>query len=154
MRWAEIPETDGDYWVSDEGQVWSRPRRGTSGGLLTPYWDSEGYLRVSLYTGERRIGKVHRLMLEAFVGPDDGRQCRHLDGDRANNRLENLVWGTPSENMKDRVRHGNDQQASQSECIHGHPFDEENTYVRSNGWRVCRTCQCERMRQRRMKGVV
>jgi hypothetical protein len=33
-------------------------------------------------------------------------QCRHLDGDPANNRLDNLRWGTPIENAQDRKRHG------------------------------------------------
>jgi hypothetical protein len=33
-------------------------------------------------------------------------QCRHLDGDRANNRASNLAWGTPRANYEDAVLHG------------------------------------------------
>jgi hypothetical protein len=33
-------------------------------------------------------------------------ECRHLDGNRANNHLSNLCWGTPSDNDDDRRRHG------------------------------------------------
>jgi hypothetical protein len=33
-------------------------------------------------------------------------QCRHLDGNRSNNRLDNLAWGTPLENGADKARHG------------------------------------------------
>jgi hypothetical protein len=33
-------------------------------------------------------------------------ECRHLDGNPANNRLENLAWGTDKENGQDRIRHG------------------------------------------------
>jgi hypothetical protein len=33
-------------------------------------------------------------------------ECRHLDGNRTNNRLENLRWGTSQENAEDRHRHG------------------------------------------------
>ena len=50
---------------------------------------------------------VHRLVLEAFVGPcPEGQECRHLNGDPGDNRLENLVWGSPLENSLDMVKHG------------------------------------------------
>ncbi len=69
---------------------------------------STGYPQVGL----RRDGKaytrhVHRLILETFIGPcPEGMECRHLDGDSVNNRLDNLKWGTHSENMQDSIRHG------------------------------------------------
>lgn len=62
--------------------------------------------------GLKRIGHnipllVHRLVLEAFVGPcPGGMECRHLDGNPRNNNLSNLKWGTRSENQQDSVRHG------------------------------------------------
>lgn len=34
-------------------------------------------------------------------------ECRHLDGNKQNNHISNLKWGTHKENMKDRVTHGN-----------------------------------------------
>ena len=50
---------------------------------------------------------VHRLVLEAFVGPCPvGMEARHLDGDPTQCRLSNLSWGTHSENMLDRTKHG------------------------------------------------
>ncbi|WP_439621469.1 HNH endonuclease signature motif containing protein [Gemmata sp.] len=63
---------------------------------------------MELYrAGKRRRVNVHRLILEAFVGPCPlGMETRHLDGDRLNNRLDNLAWGTPAENAADRIRHG------------------------------------------------
>ena len=67
-----------------------------------------GYPTVNLSDGVgKRRWYVHRLVLEAFVGPrPEGMACRHLDGDRANNRVENLAWGTYSENERDKLRHG------------------------------------------------
>ena len=51
-------------------------------------------------------GFVHRLVLEAFVEPANGRVCRHLDGTRTNNALSNLKWGTAKENSADAKNHG------------------------------------------------
>lgn len=59
-------------------------------------------------SGDRRPRVVHRLMLLAFVGPcPPGYEARHLDANRSNNTLSNVVWGTKEENAADRIRHGN-----------------------------------------------
>jgi DNA-binding transcriptional regulator YiaG len=111
----DIPGFAG-YRVSAEGVVWScrthDPLRPFSGvwkrralGLTT-----NGYLYVVMSPSPkavRKLRQVHRLVLEAFVGPcPEGMEARHLDGDKRNNRLENLCWGTPKENASDRERHG------------------------------------------------
>lgn len=50
---------------------------------------------------------VHRLVLETFVGPcPEGMECRHRDGNKENNFLENLLWGTKLENARDKHKHG------------------------------------------------
>ncbi|MFV0400614.1 MAG: HNH endonuclease signature motif containing protein [Oscillospiraceae bacterium] len=50
---------------------------------------------------------VHKLVLEAFVGVrPEGMVCRHLNGNSLDNRLLNLCWGTPQENVRDSIRHG------------------------------------------------
>jgi hypothetical protein len=57
--------------------------------------------------GTYKTFRVHRLVLEAFVGPcPDGMEARHLSGDPADNRLENLEWGTRADNRADIDRHG------------------------------------------------
>lgn len=49
----------------------------------------------------------HRIVLEIFHGPcPPGHEARHLDGDRTNNAADNLAWGTPVENARDKERHG------------------------------------------------
>lgn len=77
---------------------------------LSPSRDAYGYHRARLCNGSGwRDVKVHRLVLEAFSpNPDPKRltDVRHLDGNKDNNRLDNLCWGTPKENGEDKVRHG------------------------------------------------
>lgn len=74
-----------------------------SPGKSTPY----GHLKLNLGTGSGRSRWVHRLVLQAFVGPPtEGQVARHLDGNPTNNALGNLAWGSPSENNADMVAHG------------------------------------------------
>jgi hypothetical protein len=117
-RWAPIPGHAG-YDVSDKGRVrswWHRRCQGPAlrDGVAMVIGDNfrvlrlgctpNGYTHVHL----RRVTRlVHALVLEAFVGPrPKGQQCRHLDGNRQNNSLENLAWGTCQENAADRDAHG------------------------------------------------
>jgi hypothetical protein len=57
--------------------------------------------------GKVRSRRVHILVLRAFVGPPPfGHESRHLDGNPANPRLDNLCWGTHKENEADKKVHG------------------------------------------------
>lgn len=58
--------------------------------------------------GKARSYYVHRLVLEAFVGPcPEGMEARHFpDRDPTNNCVWNLGWGTHTQNMADREQHG------------------------------------------------
>jgi hypothetical protein len=62
---------------------------------------ARGYKVVILQRPGARISKrVHRAVLEAFVGSCPPRhEASHLDNDPFNNRLENLAWETAKENM-------------------------------------------------------
>src|SRR5262245_569868 len=57
----------------------------------------------------------------------------------------NLRWATKREQALNR----DDYNKRKTHCRNGHPFDIENTLIRSNGERVCRTCTRERMRMKR-----
>jgi predicted XRE-type DNA-binding protein len=113
-RWLPVAGHEGLYEVSDQGRVKSLPRQtrsGLRGGkVLKPRFKSNGYLQVGLHReGVMRTETVHTLVLTAFVGSrPEALQCCHSDGDPANNRLENLRWGTAKENIADKLKHGTD----------------------------------------------
>lgn len=67
----------------------------------------DGHTRVSLYrNGESDRVLIHRIVLTAFDRPAcDGEQGRHRDGNPRNNRVDNLCWGTQSENWDDSREH-------------------------------------------------
>lgn len=110
--WKQIVGFEG-YEVSDLGNVRSWRSKNGRGfakvpSLLKPSNISgKPYLRVSLYKdGRPQIFRLHRLVLEAFVGPcPEGMEGCHNDGNPENNVLGNLRWGTPVENMQDQYEH-------------------------------------------------
>lgn len=101
------------YEISKLGEVRSLARRNLQGALrreriLKVDVTGEGYAVVRLARdGVKHARAVHRLVLEAFVGPcPEGMECRHLNGIRLDNRSGNLRWGTIQENRADQRLHG------------------------------------------------
>ena len=104
-EWRPIAEFGGRYEVSNYGYVRSLTKKIPQ--RVSPFLHA-GYKAVALYTeaGQRRVRKVHRLVLEAFVGSrPPGCVARHLSGDPMDNRLENLCWDSTAENNRDILRH-------------------------------------------------
>ncbi len=103
--WNPIIEYPG-YYVSTEGMVFSSKRGSLQS--LKPIMNKCGHLYVFLYRdGLMSKEWVHRLVLRAFTrDPFPNEECRHLNGNPADNRLENLTWGTRKENANDTILHG------------------------------------------------
>jgi len=103
--WKPIAGYEGLYEISNCGKIKSLHHNKERILKLNKHRD--GHLLIKLC--KNNIYKsffVHRLVLEAFVGlcPLE-MECRHLDGNPENNRLDNLKWGTRSENVKDSIKH-------------------------------------------------
>ena len=106
--WGEIPYGDGNYMVSIDGHVFSRPRGRTKGGLLKPTISVGGYLRVALTQGsDKKMVLVHSLVANAFIGSrPDGFEIAHINGIPSDNRAINLSYKTKRENEHDKALHG------------------------------------------------
>lgn len=104
--WMPIQEVDGLYDVSNLGRV----RKNNDGQKVLLKINFSGpYGKVGLYPpGKKGLTRqVHRLVCTAFHGQGKEMQVvRHLNGNRHDNRAENLAWGTPEENRKDTQLHG------------------------------------------------
>ena len=142
------------YEISSLGRVRSF-RQSPEGRIMRPNRITNGYLQVELRgeNGARKGKLVHRLVLEAFIGPppSDGLQACHNDGNQLNNRLDNLRWDTPAENTRDVFRHGKHFQSNKTECPQGHRYSESNTYQRRDGGRGCIQCRLAATRRWRAR---
>lgn len=111
--WLPIPDTGELYEASSLGRIRSKDRvihkinrwgqlapLRIAGRILKPWADAGGYLVIYVcFDGHRIAVNVHRLIALAFLGNDHGRHVNHIDGDKQNNRAENLEWCTRVENM-------------------------------------------------------
>lgn len=69
----------------------------------------KGYHCVALIKdGDRKVYRIHRLVIEHFGEhqPSDEYQVNHIDGDKSNNRIDNLEWVTPLENTRHAIETG------------------------------------------------
>src|SRR5688572_4423933 len=103
-EWKDVPGYEGYYQVSNNGLVkrvkatLQRP----ADSLVINYRQNTGYIYVYLQRGHgaKRVHcRVHRLVMMAFRGEcPPGMHVNHIDGDKANNHIDNLEYVTPSEN--------------------------------------------------------
>lgn len=164
-RWLPVVGWEGLYEVSDHGRVRSLDRefinargqlRTHKGRVLTAkVAPSTGYRVCTLVDATQRrklYALIHRLVLEAFVGPcPAGLECCHNDGDRGNATLRNLRWDTRAANTLDAVRQRTNLNARKTTCPEGHPYDAV-TYHKAPGRnpsRYCKRCKAAKDKARR-----
>lgn len=107
--WKPIADYEGLYMVSSLGRVMSMPRKvpckngmiqSVKGGIRKPCHYSNGYCFVTLSKdGEQKMHSLHRLVARAFLGKSQ-LEVNHKNGDKDDNRIENLEYVTHTENQK------------------------------------------------------
>ena len=109
-NWEEVVDYEGWYEISDLGRGKRvKAALGTTVGLiLKPFADKNNCQQFDLHkNGKGHTMQVHRIVMAAFVGPcPEGKEVNHIDGDRGNNRLDNLEYVTHSENVLHAFRIG------------------------------------------------
>lgn len=105
----EIPDFP-DYFITKDGQVFSE-KYGDRRKLKTWVDKRYGYVRVIIRKERKSFGRfIHVLLLTTYIGKCPiGKEASHLNGNRADNRLENLCWETRKENHAHKIAHGTRQ---------------------------------------------
>lgn len=144
-RWKRVPGWDNAYEVSDLGRVrlfgyTTKRGRRLQDRILKISKDGR-HVRLCNPQPIEQVVAVAYLVLLAFVGPPPtqygtkkGNSCaRHLDDDCSNNQVDNLAWGTQTDNMQDAVRNGagfgkfknpESHAANVSKAMKGKPWSE------------------------------
>lgn len=96
--WKPIKDFEGYYEVSNKGRIKSLKRN----IILNQGNITRGYLGVSLAKeGIHYSKRVHKLVAQAFMpNPANKPSINHINGNKKDNRVENLEWCTPGENMQ------------------------------------------------------
>lgn len=122
-RWKTIEKFE-EYEVSNKGRIRRviMAKNNHKGKKeLSQQTSKKGYKKVYLYKdGLKHCFSVHSLVLTTFNKPrPDKLQANHIDGNKANNSIENLEWVTASQNVLHSVENNlrNQHGSSVGSCI-------------------------------------
>ena len=111
----DIPGYEGLYQIDEHGKVISLRREKIVNNRLyawaaqdrSCFIDTNGYRYVGLSKdGKAKKIAVHTLVLLTYFGPKKpGQIALHKDGNKLNNHISNLRWGSFKENYQDSVDH-------------------------------------------------
>lgn len=115
--WRDIPGYEGYYQASSFGRIRGVDRTvKTFGGgnvllkskIIKFKKNNHPYFSIKLHKdGIGKLRSVHRFIAETWIpNPENKPQVNHLDGNKKNNRVDNLAWATRSENAKHAVLFG------------------------------------------------
>lgn len=95
-----VPNTNERYWASSYGYLWDMKLR----HKVPVRKQKRGWFDCKVwFSGERKTINIHRVIMMAFVGNSE-LSVNHIDGDKSNNRIENLEYMTLEEQNWHRSR--------------------------------------------------
>ena len=143
-EWKAIPGYEGYYEASTYGNIRSVDRilncpwgkiYPAKGKYKKQSYGKDKYLFVCLSKENKHKSlPVHRLIAKTFIpNPNNKPQIDHIDGDKTNNRVDNLRWCTAKENnnnpitrkRKHEIIWSEDRNRKVSQGLMGHPVSEE-----------------------------
>lgn len=151
--WKPIREYEGLYEVSNLGNVrsvskkWGKREKG-----YYLYKSKTLYYMVKLSkNNKKRMKSIHRLVAEAFIpNPENKQQINHINGNKYDNRVENLEWVTPNENMIHAYKSGLEKPTKTSAVNqydidgnfiqHWNTIKEAKIYLKNNSLHITDVC--------------
>ena len=110
--WRLIPNCS-NYFISNLGRVYLKNNKYPNGKLKENEdfpKDKDGYYRINYRTndGKYTFEPVHRVVAKVFLENNDENktQVNHIDANRLNNKVSNLEWCTPKENVYHSYQYG------------------------------------------------
>lgn len=107
MELRDIKNYEGLYQADKKGDIYSTKRATTKGGKLKKSL-RHGYYCVCLCKGAKKnVYRVNRLIALTFIPNNMNKsQVNHLDGNKLNDKVENLEWVTAKENNQHAIDNG------------------------------------------------
>jgi hypothetical protein len=135
----DVKGYEGLYFVNEFGEIYSYPKKTRKGvrKMLT-HKNKNGYLSIDLCkNGNIKKYSLHRIIALAFLDNIENKeQVNHINGNKHDNRIENLEWSTRSENQKHSIETGlrsaKGEKNSQSKLTEKdvlNIFNDKRTYI-------------------------
>ena len=108
--WKDVKNYGGLYQVSNLGRIKSLPRNTNNkyknGVIKQNVIRGKSYYYVNLYNKGTKLFTVHKLVAETFIPNPNNLPCiNHIDGNKLNNRVDNLEWCSYSGNEIHAYKH-------------------------------------------------
>lgn len=118
--WKSVIGFGDKYQVSNLGRVRKTPKDDCEKLFIyRGYNTKDGYKVVSLYKdGRAKTVRIHRLVMTAFRGYSN-LEIHHKNGNKADNRLNNLEYVTHEQNMQYERKHQQKKQVTFNDLIKG-----------------------------------